>query len=112
MRLCTGQLFVGFTPQTNNKRAPLVEIHKSGLFFLYFKNLDVVRIRTMFLRCIMNFLKIFQFALPCATSRSHSRAGVFCLFPTTGFQNIPASEMVEDSEECWDWYMPQSFYPV
>ncbi|KAH0578851.1 hypothetical protein H2248_003043 [Termitomyces sp. 'cryptogamus'] len=60
----------------------------------------------------MNLLKIFQSTLRRATSPYHSRVGVPRLFPITGFRNIPPSEVVKDSEERWDWYTPQSFYPV
>ena len=31
-------------------------------------------------------------------------------FPTTGFEVIASSQLVE--EETWEWYKPEEFYPV
>ncbi|KAG6902038.1 hypothetical protein C0995_005248 [Termitomyces sp. Mi166 len=56
----------------------------------------------------MNLLRRFQYTALRASFRSSSQ--VARVFPTTGFKNIPISKNVE--EELWDWYTPQSFYPV
>ncbi|KAJ7228639.1 putative CDK4/6 [Mycena pura] len=38
------------------------------------------------------------------------KASVPRQFPTTGFEIIPSSQLVE--EETWEWYKPEEFYPV
>ncbi|KAG6898831.1 hypothetical protein C0993_003729 [Termitomyces sp. T159_Od127] len=58
----------------------------------------------------MNLPKSFRLTRLHADAQSHSQVAVPRQFPTTGFEAIPASEKVK--EECWDWYTPQSFYPV